>query len=114
MTRLLGVVAVAAVLVPVPVAAQVHNGSSRDKLVVTPAWLAQHLHDPNLLVLQVGEKDTYDAGHIPGARFCDWMDLHVMTDKTTGLSVEMPPLPELHVALESLGVSDESRVIIAA
>jgi thiosulfate/3-mercaptopyruvate sulfurtransferase len=94
--------------------ATVHNGSSRDTLVVTPAWLAQHLHDPNLVVLQVGDKDTYDAGHIPGARFCDWMDLHVMTDPVTGLSVEMPPLSDLHDALESLGVSDGSRVIIAA
>jgi thiosulfate/3-mercaptopyruvate sulfurtransferase len=94
--------------------AQVANGSSRDTLVVTPAWLAQHLHDPNLVVLQVGDKNTYERGHIPGARYVDWMDLHTMTDPTTGLAVEMPTMAQLHDAFEALGISDGSRVVLAA
>jgi thiosulfate/3-mercaptopyruvate sulfurtransferase len=92
----------------------VHNGSSRDKLVVTPAWLAQHLHDPNLLVLQVGDKDTYDAGHIPGARFLDWMKFHLMDTKPGDLTLEMPSAAALHDAFEEVGVSDNSRVVIYA
>jgi thiosulfate/3-mercaptopyruvate sulfurtransferase len=37
-------------------------------LLVTPQQLARELNDPNLVLLQVGPKDNYEAGHIPGAR----------------------------------------------
>ena len=40
--------------------------------MVTPAWLAQHLNDRDLVVLQVGRKETYDAGHVPGARLVNY------------------------------------------
>jgi thiosulfate/3-mercaptopyruvate sulfurtransferase len=102
------------IAVPSFAAAQVHNGSSRDRLVVSPAWLAQHLHDPDLVVLQVGVKDTYEAGHIPGARFLDWMDFHLMDEKPGALTLEMPPAEALHDAFEKVGVSDKSRVVIYA
>jgi len=97
-----------------PSFSQVHNGGSRDTLVVTPAWLAQHLHDPDLVVLQVGTKETYDAGHIPGARFLDWMDFHNMDQKPGELTLEMPPAAALHDAFERAGVSDKSHVVIYA
>ena len=51
-----------AIATPAPAA------SPRDKVLVEPAWLAQHLKDPNLVILQVGDKASYDAGHIPGAQ----------------------------------------------
>jgi thiosulfate/3-mercaptopyruvate sulfurtransferase len=119
MKRYFPLVAAALIAAPAFAAAQapnatVHNGSSRDAMVVTPAWLAQHLHDPNLLVLQVGDKDTYDAGHIPGARFLDWMKFHLMDTKPGDLTLEMPLAAALHDALEEVGVSDNSRVVIYA
>lgn len=95
-------------------AAQVHNASSRDQLVVAPALLAQHLHDANLVLLQVGKKETYDQGHIPGARFLDWMDFHNMDQKPGELTLEMPTPQALHDALENVGVSDNSLVVIYA
>src|SRR5438876_1090099 len=82
-----------------PAFAQVPTGSSRDKLVVSPQWLAQHLHDRDLVMLQVGDQATYNMGHIPGARFGDWMKLHTMNAKPGDLSLEMPPAAELHAAL---------------
>ena len=115
MTRILAAGALAAlVALPSPCVAQVPNASSRDKLVVTPAWLAQHLHDPDLVVLQVGVKETYDKGHIPGARFGDWMQLHTMNMQPGALTLEMPTAAELHDALESFGISDSSRVVVYA
>ena len=36
----------------------------RDSLVVSTAWLAAHLHDPNLVILHVGDKARYDSKHI--------------------------------------------------
>jgi thiosulfate/3-mercaptopyruvate sulfurtransferase len=92
----------------------VHNGSSRDSLVVSSATLAQHLHDSDLVILQVGQRETYDKGHIPGARFLDWMDFHTMADKPGELTLEMPPAQALHDALEKVGVSDNSHVVIYA
>jgi thiosulfate/3-mercaptopyruvate sulfurtransferase len=100
--------------VPNASAFQSRNGSSRDQLVVTPATLAQHLHDPDLVVLQVGTKETYDSGHIPGARFLDWMDFHTMDPKPGELTLEMPSPEALHDALEKAGVSDNSHVVIYA
>jgi thiosulfate/3-mercaptopyruvate sulfurtransferase len=93
---------------------QVRNSSSRDQLLVTPAMLAQHLHDANLVVLQVGTQETYDSGHIPGARFLDWMDFHNMEQKPGELTLEMPSVPALHDAFEKAGVSDNSVVVVYA
>lgn len=109
---LLGLTATLALALPAVSSAQVANASSRDALVVTPAWLAQHLHDPDLLILQVGVKESYDKAHIPGARFLDWMDFHNMSEKPGELSLEMPTAASLHDALQNVGVSDTSHVVI--
>ena len=101
-----------------PASAQVANGSTRERLVVSPAWLAEHLNDRDLVVLQVGRKATYDAGHIPGARLVDFdagalaapMDHsgrspdHVM--------LEMPEPEALRQQLAALGVSNHSRIVV--
>jgi thiosulfate/3-mercaptopyruvate sulfurtransferase len=113
--RFTGTLALCALLVTsTPALAQVPNGSSRDTLVVSPAWLAQHLHDPNLVVLQVGLKETYDKGHIPGARFGEWMQAHTMSMDPGALTLEMPPAAQIHDSLESFGISDTSRVVVYA
>jgi thiosulfate/3-mercaptopyruvate sulfurtransferase len=98
----------------VPASAQPATAPSRDTLLVSPAWLSQHQHDGNLVVLQVGPKETYDKQHIPGARYADWMQLHTMNDAPGALTLEMPPAAELHDALESLGISDGSKVVVYA
>jgi thiosulfate/3-mercaptopyruvate sulfurtransferase len=99
-------------------AAQVANGSTREKLVVTPAWLAGHLNDRDLVILQVGRKATYDAGHIPGARLVDFdagalaapMD-HSGRDPNH-VMLEMPPPDQLREQLAALGISDDSRIVV--
>jgi thiosulfate/3-mercaptopyruvate sulfurtransferase len=86
--------------------------SPRDQLVVSPAWLAQHLDDSDVVVLQVGERKTYDAGHVPGARFVALSDLSVSDTSGQGLVLEMLPADVLHDRLAALGVSDGSRVVV--
>src|SRR5262249_39481029 len=56
----------------------------------------------------------YDAGHVPGARFLDWMDFHTMDETPGALTLEMPSAQALHDALENAGVSDNSLVVIYA
>jgi thiosulfate/3-mercaptopyruvate sulfurtransferase len=86
-----------------------HNESA--PMLVTPAWLAAHLHDRHLVLLQMGEREKYDQRHIPGARFVDFHQaMHY--DAPNGLTLEMPPAESLRVSLEQLGISDDSRIVI--
>lgn len=84
----------------------------RDQLVVDAAWLKQHLKDPDLVLLQVGDKESFAAGHIPGARPAMMQDVSVSEHNMTGLMLEMPPTDDLRKRLEALGISDNSRVIV--
>jgi len=84
---------------------------SRDSLLVSTRWLAQHLNDPNLVLLHVGEKPEYDARHIAGARFVGTRDVSV-SGGANGLTLEMPPADTLRSELASLGISDNSRVVV--
>ncbi len=82
----------------------------RSDMLVSTAWLAQHLSDPNIVILQVSRDHTaYDAGHIPGARFLALSDIVVTRD---GILNELPPAATLKSVFERAGVSDESRVIL--
>lgn len=85
------------------------KAATRDQLVVTPAWLAAHAGDKNLVILHVGSEAGYKSGHIPGARLVDGKLLQV---SQPNLSVEVPPPEMLQKQLESLGVSDNSHVIV--
>lgn len=86
--------------------------SPRESMVVNSAWLAAHLHDSNLVLLHIGDKDGYDAGHIPGARFVTLDDVSVSEHTPTGLMLEMPPAEDLRKKLEALGISDDSHVVV--
>jgi len=76
----------------------------RDHLLVTPAWLAAHAGDPELVVLQVG-REGFAEGHIPGARPVDEMSL------TLG-NRDLPSGDRVRQLLESLGITTGSRVIL--
>ncbi|GLQ87665.1 sulfurtransferase [Dyella flagellata] len=76
---------------------------------VSTAWLNSHLHDPNLVLLQIGEESDYKSAHIPGARFVRLEDVAATSGK---LSLEMPTAQELRQRLQGLGISNDSRVVI--
>lgn len=84
---------------------------SRDALVVNAAWLAQHIKDPNLVVLHVGPKASYDSLHVPGAQFVDLMNLS--TPRAEGaLALELPSIDTLRARFERYGVSDNSKIVV--
>src|SRR5438034_1079667 len=84
--------------------------SPRQSLVVNADWLKQHLNDPGLVLLHVGDKASYEAGHIAGARFASMADVSVSDHTEKGLMLEMPAAEDLRHKLEALGISDKSRV----
>ncbi|MEP7356375.1 MAG: sulfurtransferase [Anaerolineales bacterium] len=50
------------------------NGYARPDVLVETDWLAEHLGDPNIRVVESDEDILlYDQGHIPGAVMIDWV-----------------------------------------
>jgi thiosulfate/3-mercaptopyruvate sulfurtransferase len=88
---------------------------SPNSLIVSTQWLAAHLNDPNVVVLQVdahmgmGDDVPFAAAHIPGAR--ELLLSSIIVD-TNGINSELPPVDRLREAFESAGVSDSSRVVV--
>jgi thiosulfate/3-mercaptopyruvate sulfurtransferase len=87
-------------------------GSPRETLVVSTAWLAQHLKDPDLVLLHVGDKAEYDKAHIPGAQLVSLQDISVSDQSGNGLRLEMPTNELLREKLMALGISDNSHVVV--
>lgn len=90
-------------------------GQSAAPPLVDAAWLTAHLHDRNLVLLQVGPKDAYEKQHIAGARPMTMNDVirpmkHDMGDSE--IMVELPDTATLRTKLESFGISDDSRVVL--
>jgi thiosulfate/3-mercaptopyruvate sulfurtransferase len=82
----------------------------KSDMLVSTAWLADHLKDPNLVILHVAAARTgYDANHIPGARFVSFAEIAVARN---GISNELPPVADLQAVFEKAGVSDNSRIIL--
>lgn len=86
----------------------------KQPLLVSPSWLAGHLPDRNLVLLHVGERAGYEAGHIPGAQFLA-PTLEWSTPRVEGqLTLELPHLAVLDSALEARGISDDSHIVLYA
>jgi thiosulfate/3-mercaptopyruvate sulfurtransferase len=85
--------------------------NSQDVPVMVPAqWLADHVREPNLVVITVGQtRARYDSAHIDGSRFLPYS---AYTRRENGLTSEIAPPAALDSALESVGVSTGSRIVI--
>jgi thiosulfate/3-mercaptopyruvate sulfurtransferase len=81
-----------------------------DSPIVSPEWLSQHLNDPDLVVVHLASnRREYNTGHIPGARL--WWSGALMPSNPD-LTSELPPVATLDSIVESLGISDNSKVVI--
>jgi thiosulfate/3-mercaptopyruvate sulfurtransferase len=82
-------------------------GVVHPEMIVSAQWLSEHLNDPKVVILHVGEKRSeYNSGHVPGARFL------ALDDFIEGEDAELPSPEKLKAAFEKVGVSDDSRVVI--
>lgn len=106
------VVVVFAAIVPSTVRSQ-QTVNTRSQILVSTAWLAEHLRDPNVVLLHVGDRKEYEAAHLPGARFVTLGDISV-SDHTSpkGLMLQMPTAEVLREKIAALGISDNSRVVV--
>jgi thiosulfate/3-mercaptopyruvate sulfurtransferase len=80
------------------------------QMLVSTSWLEQHLTDRDLVVLYVGrDRSRFESGHIPGSRFVLLDDL---VEQRPGSLNDLPPVADLQATFESLGVGDQSRVVL--
>jgi thiosulfate/3-mercaptopyruvate sulfurtransferase len=78
--------------------------------LVTAAWLADHAHDADLVLLEVGDKKDFEAAHIAGAQFISLQD--ISTPQGSGLDLEIPAASVLQEAFEKRGISNSSRIVV--
>jgi thiosulfate/3-mercaptopyruvate sulfurtransferase len=82
----------------------------RSEMLVSTAWLEEHLSDRDLVIVYVGRnRSGYDAGHIPGARF---LALDELVEQHQDSLNDLPPAAALQDAFESVGVGNDSRVVL--
>lgn len=89
-----------------------------DTPFVTTEWLANHLSDPDLVVVDASwhmpnaarnAQAEYLAGHIPGAVF---FDIDGIADTTTNLPHMLPSPADFAHMVGALGISDQSTIVI--
>jgi thiosulfate/3-mercaptopyruvate sulfurtransferase len=82
------------------------GGYARPELLVDTAWLAQHLNDPNVRIVDIRNRG-YAEGHVPQAVFMDsnWI-------RNPKAAPTFLPTPEEFAALMSrLGISNTTKVV---
>lgn len=79
-------------------------------LLVSSDWLAERLDAPALVVVHVApDRADYDEGHVPGARFLPLSS--IAADRDGNLN-ELPPVAHLDSVFDSLGISDDGRIVV--
>ncbi|MFM8536207.1 MAG: sulfurtransferase, partial [Acidimicrobiia bacterium] len=86
--------------------AQTATGFARPELLVDTAWLAQHLNDPNVRIVDMRNRG-YGDGHIPEAVFVDSNWIRNPKAPPTFL----PTPQEFEALMSRLGISNTTRVI---
>jgi thiosulfate/3-mercaptopyruvate sulfurtransferase len=91
--------------------------SPAHRSLVTTEWLAQHLRDPNVVIvdgsyfLPTQKRDAraeYRANHIPGAVF---FDIEAISDDSTDLPHMLPGTTQFNEAVGALGIGDDDIVV---
>lgn len=89
-----------------------------DTPFVTTEWLAAHLSDPDLVVIDASwhmpnasrnAQAEYLAGHIPGAVF---FDIDGIADTSSNLPHMLPSPADFAHMVGALGISDQSNIVI--
>ncbi len=88
------------------------------KTLVSTDWLAAHLRDPDLRILDASwylpdagrnARAEYHAAHIPGARF---FDIDEISDQRSPLPHMAPPVEKFMSRMRAMGVGDGHQVVV--
>ncbi len=82
--------------------------AKRDDVLVSTEWLAQHLDDPSIRIVEVDEDtDAYGRGHIPGAVAVNWN-----TDLQDPLRRDFIDPEQFAKLQDSLGITPDTLVVL--
>jgi thiosulfate/3-mercaptopyruvate sulfurtransferase len=101
----------------------VPGGSGAGQIVVSTEWLAGHLHDPGVVVIDirgkvlppgsrpryVPKREDYDASHVPGAAFVDWT--HDIIDPGDPVPMQIALPGAFALKMGELGIGDATLVV---
>jgi thiosulfate/3-mercaptopyruvate sulfurtransferase len=76
------------------------------QLVVTTDWVAAHLDDPNVRIVDTRTRG-YEDRHIPGAV---WLDINASRDKNNSPTF-LPELDTFVATIEELGISSDTHIV---
>lgn len=88
------------------------------KTLVSTDWLAQHLKDPDLRIIDASwhmpatgrdAKSVYARAHIPGARF---FDIDEIADHRSDLPHMAPPVEKFISRMRAMGIGDGHQVVV--
>jgi thiosulfate/3-mercaptopyruvate sulfurtransferase len=96
--------------------------------LVEPEWLAAHLQDPDLRIVDlrgyvrtqtaedgyqtatyIGAPEEYAAGHLPGALYLDWT--RDIVDEDAPVAAQVAPADKIARVLGAAGIGDHSLII---
>ncbi len=83
------------------------GGYARPELLAEPDWLAEHLDDPKIRVIDCATLEAYRRAHIPGAV---GLPVHIYIKDPADETYVMPPDPFKDL-MERLGISDDTTVV---
>ena len=83
------------------------DGYSHPEYLVEADWLAAHLEDDNVVVVDCDVDAGYNRGHVPGAVL---IPDNFAKDPDTGRVLMMTP-PQFQAVCERLGIGDDSLVV---
>lgn len=88
------------------------------RTLVSTDWLAAHLNDPDLRILDAtwhfadtgrDARAEYEAEHIPGARF---FDIDEISDQRSPLPHMAPPVEKFISRMRAMGIGDGHQVVV--
>lgn len=83
------------------------KGYAHPEALVNTAWVAEHLHDPSIRLVESNEDILlYDVGHIPGAVKVDWH-----ADLNDALTRDYVSKPQFEALMSRLGIANDTTVI---
>lgn len=88
----------------------------RSAILVSTEWLAQHLDDPQVRIVdcryyfdgRIG-REEYERGHLPGAVYLDWST--ELSTKERPLAFKVAPAEQVKRVMESIGVGDDTLLV---
>ncbi len=82
--------------------------------LVSSDWVAAHLADPRVVVLDVRPAAAFAVGHIPGAAAADYATAGWRVALPDGTAGALPPIGQMGAMIAALGVGDTDHAVIVA